>query len=150
MTVFNSIISSKKPYISACLTAKKAITDTSKIDAEMNDLLREMEIVAGLMKKCIEENSTTVQDQEEYTARYNSYVDRYEMLKSRYDALAAERQSKLEKAKAIDRFIRTVKSREDLLTEFDPHLWMTTVENVTITNDGKMLFRFFDGNKIIG
>lgn len=150
LKVFNSIISSKKPYISACLTAKKAVTDTSRIDTEMNDLLRDMEVVAGLTKKCIEENSTTVQDQEEYTARYNGYVDRYETLKSRYDALAAERECKLEKAKAIDRFIHTVKSREDLLTEFDPRLWMTTVENVTIMNDGKILFRFFDGNEIIG
>ncbi|MBQ9414452.1 MAG: hypothetical protein IJU16_04930 [Clostridia bacterium] len=61
-----------------------------------------------------------------------------------------ERQSKLEKAKAIDRFLHIVKSREDLLTEFDSHLWMTTVENVTITADGKMLFRFFDGNETIG
>lgn len=150
LKVFNSIISSKKPYISACLTAKKAVTDTTGIDTEMNDLLREMEVVAGLTKRCIEDNSTTVQDQEEYTARYNGYVDRYEALKSRYDTLAAERESKLEKAKAIDRFIHTVKSREDLLTEFDQHLWMTTVENVTITDDGKMLFRFFDGTEIYG
>lgn len=74
--MFNSIISSKKPYISDCLTAKKAITDTAKIDAEMNDLLREMEIVTELTKKCIEENSTTDQDQEEYYTRYNSYVER--------------------------------------------------------------------------
>lgn len=150
LKVFNSIISSKKPYISACLTAKRAVTDTSEIDAEMNDLLREMEVVAGLTKKCIEENSTTVQDQEEYTARYNSYVDRYEMLKSRYDTLAAERENKLQKAKAIDRFIHTIKSRENLLTKFDLHLWMTTVENVTITDDGKMLFRFFDGTVLTG
>ena len=97
-----------------------------------------------------QENSTTVQDQEEYSARYNGYVDRYETLKSRHGALAAERERKLEKAKAIDRFIHTVKSREDLLTEFDPHLWLTTVEAVTITSDGKMLFRFFDGKEIYG
>lgn len=96
-----------------------------------------MEVVAGLTKKCIEENSTTVQDQEKYTARYNGYVDRYETLKSRYDTLAAERENKLQKAKAIDRFIHTIKSRENLLTKFDLHLWMTTVENVTITDDGK-------------
>ena len=109
-----------------------------------------MEVVAELTKKCIEENSTTIQDQEEYSARYNSYVDRYETLKSRYDALAAELEKKREKAKAIDRFIQIVKTREDLLTEFDPHFWLTTVENVKIMNDGKMLFRFYDGTEIYG
>ena len=116
----------------------------------MNDLLREMEVVTELTKKCIKENSTTVQDQEEYSARYNGYVDRYETLKSRYDAIAAERERKQEKAKAIDRFIHIIKSREDLLTEFDPHLWLTTVENVMITSNGKMRFRFFDGTEING
>ena len=150
LNVFNRIISSKNPYISACLTAKKTITDTAKSDAEMNDLLREMEVVTELTKECIKENSTTVQDQEEYSARYNGYVDRYETLKLRYDALAEERESKLEKAKAIDRFIHIIKSREDLLTEFDPHLWLTTVETVTIKADGKMLFRFYDGTEIYG
>ena len=150
LKVFNSIISSKKPYISDCLTVKKAITDTAIIDAEMNDLLREMEVVTELTKKCIEENSTTIQDQEEYSARYNGYVDRYETLKLRYDTLAAERENRKEKAKAIDRFIQIVKTREDLLAEFDPRLWVTMVENVKILNGGKMLFRFYDGTEIYG
>ena len=139
LNVFNGIITSKKPYISDCLTAKKVITDTAKIDAEMNDLLREMEVVTELTKKCIEENSTTLQDQEEYSARYNGYVDRYEALKKQYDSLSLERETRKEKAKSIDRFIHTIKTRENLLTEFDPHLWLTTVETVTITSDGKMI-----------
>lgn len=74
----------------------------------MVDLLREMEIVAELTKKCINENSSTAQDQTEYTIRYNGYVDRYEKTKKRYDGLDAERKNKLEKVKAIDRFIHTV------------------------------------------
>ena len=41
-------------------------------------------------------------------------------------------------------------TREDLLAEFDPRLWVTMVENVTIMNDGKMLFRFYDGTEIYG
>jgi len=53
----------------------------------MEELRREMEVVAGLTKKCIEENSTAAQDQEEYAARYNGYVDRYEKAKERCDAL---------------------------------------------------------------
>lgn len=150
LNVFNSIITSKKPYISDCLTAKKAITDTAKIDAEMSNLLREMEVVTELTRKCIEENSTTIQDQEEYSARYNGYVERYDRIKSQYDALSAEREEKLAKAKSIDRFIKVVTERNQLLTEFDPHLWLSTVENVMITSNGKMLFRFYDGTEIYG
>jgi len=114
----------------------------------MAELLREMEVVAELTRKCIEENSSVAQDQSEYTARYNGYVDRYERAKARYDSLAAERREKLEKAKAIDRFIHTVESRKGVLSEFDPCLWLDTVENVTVMSDGKMRFHFFDGTEI--
>ena len=145
---FNGIITSKEPYIAACLTAKSVLTDNSAIDAEMAELLREMEVVAELTRKCIEENSSVAQDQSEYTARYNGYVDRYERAKARYDSLAAERREKLEKAKAIDRFIHTVESRKGVLSEFDPCLWLDTVENVTVMSDGKMRFHFFDGTEI--
>lgn len=148
ISAFNSIIYSKKPYIKVCRTAKQTLTDTTAIDAEMADLLREMEVVSELTRKCIEKNSAVAQDQKEFNNRYNAYVEKYEALKERYDGLAAERERKTEKAKAIDRFIRTVESRDGLLTEFDPHLWLMTVEKVTITSDGKMLFRFFDGTEI--
>ena len=129
---------------------REALTDTTSIDAEMADLLREIEVVSELTRKCIEKNSAVAQDQKEFNSRYNGYVEKYEALKERYDRLAAERERKTEKAKAIDRFIHTVESRDGLLTEFDPHLWLTTVEKVTITVDGKMLFRFFDGTEIYG
>ena len=36
-----------------------------------------------------------------------------------------------------------------LLKEFDPHLWLITVEYVTIMNDGTMTFRFFDGTEVM-
>ena len=77
-------------------------------------------------------------------------MEKYETLKNQHDALAAEREKRKEKAKAIDRFVQTLKSRDGLLTEFDPHLWMMTVEKVTITEDEKMRFRFFDGTEING
>lgn len=150
LKAFNSIITSKEPYIKACKIAKKAVTDTSKIDAEMNNLLREIEVVSELTRKYIEKNSSVAQNQEEFNSKYSDYVSRYETLKARHDSLAVEKQNRLEKAKAIDRFIHTLKSRDDLLTEFDSHLWLTTVEKVTITHDGKMLFRFFDGTEVEG
>ena len=145
---FNSIILSKEPYLEACDAAKKVLTDTTDIDAEMDRLRQEMEVISELIRKCINENASTVLDQEEYTSRYNGYVDRYETVKKRFDELAAERRDKLEKAKAIDRFIHTVESRDELLKEFDPYLWVATVESVTVMRDGKMQFRFFDGKEI--
>lgn len=82
LKAFNSMIADKAPYIEACAAVKAVLADTSAIDTEMRELLREMEVVAALTKKCIEENSSMAQDQEAYTARYNGYVERYEKVKS--------------------------------------------------------------------
>lgn len=108
----------------------------------MEGLLREMEVVAGLTKKCIEENSSTAQDQSEYAARYNAYADRHERAKEQYDLLSIQKCEKRRNAKAINRFIDILLAREELLTEFDNRLWLTVVNHVTVHRDGKMIFRF--------
>ncbi len=148
ISAINDIITDKKPYIAACEKAAAVLTDTSATDTEIQELLREIEVVASLTKKCIEDNSSSVQDQEEYAARYNGYVDRYEKTKERYDELVALRSRKMAKAKAINRFIATLSRREELLTEFDNRLWLTLVDYVTVRRDGKMTFSFFDGTEI--
>ena len=96
----------------------------------MSELLRELEVVTELIKKCIAENSSSAQDQEKYTERYNSYVDRYDKAKSRYDELEQQKENKLSKRKAIDRFISDLSKRDELLTEFDNCLWLTVVDTV--------------------
>lgn len=149
VSAFNSLIGSKEPYLAACETAKEVFMDTTALDTEINELNREMEIVAELTRKCIAENSCNAQDQEEYAIRYNGYVDRYEKAKGKYDALVTERNDRLAKVKAIDRFIQTVASRDGLLAEFDPQLWLTTVEYVTVTKSGDLQFRFYDGTEVV-
>lgn len=54
------------------------LTDCTGIDTEIESLLEEIDVVTGLTKRCIAENSQTAQNQEEYTARYNGFVERYE------------------------------------------------------------------------
>lgn len=110
--------------------------------------LRELDVIAGLIRKCIDENSATAQDQTEYTSRYNAYVDRYEKAKARYDSLAANRQDKLAGAKAVERFMAVLDERDDPLTEFDRHLWIMTVDYATVHRDGTITFRFYDGTEI--
>ena len=54
------------------------LTDCTGIDAEIESLLEEIDVVTELTKRCIAENSQTAQNQEEYAARYNGFVERYE------------------------------------------------------------------------
>ena len=45
------------------------LTDCTGIDAEIESLLEEIDVVTELTKRCIAENSQTAQNQEEYAAR---------------------------------------------------------------------------------
>ena len=149
VAAFNSILDSKKPYLRACTRAKEALTDTTEIDAEMNALYAEMETVAGLTRNAVYENAAKPQDQADYGSRYAALVERYDAAKKRYEELEAEKSAKLSKVKAIEKFMREVKKRDGLLAEFDEQLWVMTVEMVTVMQDGKLAFRFYDGTEVM-
>lgn len=150
LKVYNGLISDKEPFIKTCKLTRDVLTDTKEIDREMSELLSELEVVTELIKKCMAENSSSAQDQEKYTERYNKYVDRYEKAKSKYDGLKQKSENKLSKRKAIDRFIFDLLKRDELLTEFDNCLWLTVVDTVTVQSDGILLFKFNDGTEIKG
>ena len=63
------------------------LTDCTSIDTEIESLLEEIEVVTELTKRCIAENSQMAQNQEEYAARYNGFVERYEKAKARLEQL---------------------------------------------------------------
>lgn len=82
------MLTDKSAYLLGCETAREFLMDTTDLDTEMEELLRELDVIAGLIRKCIDENSATAQDQTEYTSRYNAYVDRYEKAKARYEGVS--------------------------------------------------------------
>ena len=82
--------------------------------------------------------------------RYNSYIERYEQLSSRFDELTVLKEEKLAKRRSIERFIATLSKQEDILTEFDNWLWLSTVERVTVKSDGTLVFKFYYGAEIEG
>ena len=144
------MISSRDIYIETCRTIKKALTDTAEIDAEMDALYTEMEVVAEMIRKSILENAMLPQDQAVYNERYENYVKRHEKAKERYDELQEIRSEKVKKAVAIDQFIETLSTREQLLTDFDIRLWVTTLDKATVKHNGNIAFQFYSGTVIEG
>ena len=124
---------------------QSTLTDCSGLDAEIESLFEEIDVVTELTKRCIAENSQTAQNQEEYTARYNGFVERYEKAKTRVEEL---RSIKIER-EAIDAFMFEVQEL-DALTDFDEKLWLTVIDTVTVHADGRMTFKFQGGTEIKG
>lgn len=123
------------------------LTDCTGIDTEIESLLEEIDVVTELTKRCIAENSQTAQNQEEYTARYNGFVERYEKTTAQLEQLRTTKGAREAQAEAIGAFMFEVQEL-DALTDFDDKLWLTVIDTVTVHADGRMTFKFQGGTEI--
>ena len=123
------------------------LTDCTGIDAEIESLLEEIDVVTKLTKRCIAENSQTAQNQEEYATRYNGFVERYEKAKAQLEQLRATKAEREAQADAIGAFTFEVQEL-DTITDFDKKLWLTLIDTVTVHADGRMTFKFQGGKTL--
>lgn len=127
--------------------SEDTLTDCTGIDEEIQTLLEEIEVVTELTKRCIAENSQTAQNQEEYAARYNGFVERYEKTKAQLEQLRTTKAAREAQAEAIGAFMFEVQEL-DALTDFDDKLWLSVIDTVTVHTDGQMTFKFQGGTEI--
>ena len=137
----------KDSILEDCRLMQTTLTDCTGIDAEIESLLEEIDVVTELTKRCIAENSQTAQNQEEYTARYNGFVERYEEAKAQLEQLRTTKAEREAQAEAIGAFMFEAQEL-DTITEFDEKLWLTTIDTVTVHADGRMTFKFQGGKTL--
>ena len=144
LVAINQLIKNRDEIIENCRLIQSALTDCSSIDTQLSELKQELDIVAELTRKCIEENAYSALSQEEYMSRYNSYAKRYETAKARIVELKTLRQERLTKKNNVEIFISELKKRELLLDEFDDGLWVAVIEKVMVYED-RLIFEFRNG-----
>lgn len=150
LAAFSTLLVGKEAILENCEQVKAMYTDCAAIDAELAELLREIDVVTELTRKCVEENAANAQNQDEYLARYNGYVERYNAAKEKVETLEQERTLRLARVDSFDAFIRTVKDMNAVPYEFSDKLWLKTVDTVTVKPDGTMVFRFQNGMELNG
>ena len=65
------------------------------------------------------------------------------------EATKRERErERLGKARTIDGFIKDIKSRPLVITDFDEKLWLAVTDTATVAQDGTMTFRFKNGSEV--
>lgn len=150
ITVYNGILNCRKDIIEDCRTAQRLLTDCTEVDASIEELKQEIEVVTELTKNCIAENSTTAQSQEAYTKRYEGLVIRYEKAKAQLTELEQKRTERNRKADAIGGFMFTLAEMDEAITEFDDRLWLAVIDLVIAHGDGRLTFRFQNGYEVDG
>lgn len=107
-----------------------------------------LEVLNGLIEKCVRENAATAQDQTEYNKRYRNLTGRYEALLKKQGALEQEREARVIKADALDGYMIELSDLEELELEFKAQRWNALVERVAVYQDGRLVFQFKGGNEV--
>ncbi len=145
----NSILKYREELLTNCRLAQETLCDCSEIDSELNELHRELEVVAELFKKAIYENAHTAINQKEWHERKNGYLERHRKALERMTELEELKRERQSKSLVLEGFVQNLTKRNSILEEFDNRLWAAIIDNVTILTDGKLVFKFTDGTEVI-
>lgn len=147
LEAYNQLLPDRERLIEDCRVIQAALTDCTDIDREMQQLLEELEVVAELTKRCVDENSSTALDQGDYLARYNGLVERYEKAQERVKELERKRTERMAKADAIGGFMFRLREMDQPMEHFDERLWLDVIDRVVVHRDG-LTFKFQNGKEI--
>jgi site-specific DNA recombinase len=145
---YNQLMLSREGVISDCNQIRNLVSDCTALDAEIDKLTAEIEVLAEMVKSCVKKNAASVQSQEEYTKKYNALVKRYEKTSARLDALAAEKSRKQDRDRELRLFIESIKKQPLVLEVWSERLWVGLLEKATVFHDGRMVFQFKNGTEI--
>ena len=148
VAAFNQLLGDKEQYIARFEELLPIITDTAESEQHLAELQSGHDAKMQLLKGYIEENKHQVQDQAEYTERYNALHDECQQLEAQIARLESKIHARQSKKEEIRRWLDKLRQCGDILIEFDPDLWNSTVETVTVGKDKLLTFRFKDGTEI--
>ena len=149
LAAFNKLMVDRDRLLEDCYLAMKTLFDTAKINAEIDELEREIEVVSQLSRSAIYENARSAINQTEWNERNQAYLERHRAATEKVSELERRRGECAAKAKTIELFINEIKRRTTALFEFDESLWMAAMENVKVGKDGGLTFRFKNGSEIL-
>ena len=143
----NILISEKEELSANVRMVIAMLCDSAELEKRQTELKEELEVVVGLVERCVAENARVALDQDEYTQRYNGLVSRYEAVKAQYDEVTQTVADKADRKKLLEQFLHTVEMQEPV-TEFDERLWLSLVDFVTVYSEKDIRVTFKDGTEI--
>ncbi|MDO6355720.1 recombinase zinc beta ribbon domain-containing protein [Caloramator sp. CAR-1] len=146
--VFNGFIENKEEILKGYEEVIKELTNTKDLDEKIFELERQAKEILDEINRCIRDNVTKAQDQEEYMTRYNALVERYEGIRKLIEDVENERLKRLVKKDRIDEFMKVLRDRDGVIDEFDGEFWNMVIEAVKVYAGGKIVFVFRDGMEV--
>jgi len=127
---------------------QKAMTDTTFVDADLEEAGQKMELLSGMIRNCIMMNASAAMGEREYRQQYEELTRQYEEQKERYEALQDRRKQMNETAIIFGGMLFELWELDEVPVTFKESLWHTLVDHATVYADERIVFRFKDGTEV--
>ena len=145
----NELFSEKDEIIENTKTMMDIVCNTDDLDKELGDKVAELNIIVEQMPTAIAENSRMALDQNEYERRYADLTERYNIIKSEYDKISQQIESKKAKRELFKGFIHPcVGKAGGFGRRIDEGLWSSLVQEVVVNVKDDIRFIFRNGFEI--
>ena len=145
---FNEVLTEKDEVINNAKITRNLICNTSDLEKERMQLEDERGIVSDMLQRLIAENARVLQDQDDYNARYEEIMERYEALNARLKAVQEKIDEKTLADAKMSSFINLLQKQAGFLDKFYKDVWSSTIDFVEVDNQKKMKFVFLGGLEI--
>lgn len=144
----NSMIKEKEELIANCEKLLYDTTDVKNLTKKDERLLKMCKGLEQQLESLIAENACRAIDQKEYQEKYDTLAYKHNAFQRQRKELASKIESKKAQQNQIDIFIKELRQRKTMLTEFDENLWKTIIRSAQIGQEGSIIFSFKDGTTL--
>lgn len=148
LKAYNEALGNKERIVNDTAEVIDLLTNTTKLDELIASLTTEAEVIAEMVNKLVSENARVAQSQEEYQAKYDALIEKYNKLRSQIEEAQKERTYKLGQAQHLQAFMKSLIEAKEALEEWDDEVWMIMVEKAVVHRNKSVTFTFYNGKEI--
>lgn len=148
MLAYNEAITDKQRIIDDTKEVIALLSDTVEIEKRIEDATTEIEIVAGLVEKLVQENASKIQNQDDYEARYQALTQRYDKDKDGLEEASDELFQKKARQKNLEAIVAKMEKLDTVLLKWSDEIWLMLIEEAVAHENGTLTFKFKNGYNI--
>lgn len=148
VSAVNQLFSQKDTVLKSLDAGLKEAFDLTDLLMQEENQTEKVQMLADAVEKCIFENAHVVMNQDDYQQRYDDLVARYDAASDKLKEISSLIADKKARRDAVQQFMKTLKKQNDLITEFEPKLWCSLVEYMTVYAEDDVRITFKNGMEI--
>lgn len=148
MLAYNEAMTDKQRIIDDTNEVITLLSDTAEIEKRIADATTEIEIVASLVERLVQENASKIQDQDDYETRYQSLTERYDKAKDELETANNELLLKKARQKNLEAIVTKMEELDTVLLEWSDEIWLMLIEEAVAHEKGTLTFKFKNGYNI--